>query len=275
MCESHAANADALVGEANEISALTRRNLVRGLASGSVALFAAACSTNELTGRNQLVFVDDSQLAKLSLDAWAQTKKETPITKDTAAIARVNRVAKKIQSAAGYGNQQWEFATFESKEVNAFVLPGGKVGVYKGLLDVASTDDQLAAVLGHETGHVSGRHAAERYSQSTLAETGMATAGAALGATNLAYKQQLYSVLGLGVQVGVLLPYSRLQESEADRIGVDYMHTAGYKVNESVTLWEKMAKLGSSRQPAFLSTHPAPESRAEDLRKYIAQKGYA
>jgi predicted Zn-dependent protease len=261
--------------ETGETSALTRRNLVRGLASGSLVLFAAGCETNALTGRNQLVFVDDAQLAQLSLSAWEQTKKETPITTNAAASARVRNVGQKIQKAAGYGGQTWEFATFESKEANAFVLPGGKVGVYRGLLDIASTDDQLGAVLGHETGHVSGRHAAERYSQSMLAETGMSAAGVALNNSNLQYKQALYSVLGLGVQVGVLLPYSRLQESEADRIGVDYMHAAGYKPNEAVTLWEKMAKAGGARQPEFLSTHPAPETRIEDIRKYIAAKGYA
>lgn len=275
MCELHAQHGVDANLQSNEISALTRRNLVRGLASGSIVLLAAGCETNALTGRSQLVFIDDNQLAQLSLSAWEQTKKETPVTRDSAAIARVQRVGHKIQNAAGYGNQQWDIQVFESKEVNAFVLPGGKVGVYKGILDVASTDDQLAAVLGHETGHVSGRHAAERYSQSTLAETGMAAAGVALNSSNSQYKQALYSVLGLGVQVGVLLPYSRLQESEADRIGVDYMHAAGYDVKQSVTLWEKMAAQGGARQPSFLSTHPAPEARAEDLRKYIALKGYA
>ncbi len=276
MCEMHAGHIDNSSASAKgEVSAMSRRNLVRGLASGSIVLFAAGCETNTVTGRSQLLLIDDAQLASLSLSAWQQTKKETPITKDSAAIARVNRVGSKIQRAAGYGNQQWEFATFESKEVNAFVLPGGKVGVYKGILDVASTDDQLAAVLGHETGHVSGRHSAERYSQSMLAETGMSAAGVALSNTNTQYKQALYSVLGLGVQVGVLMPFSRAQESEADRIGVDYMHAAGYDVNQSVALWEKMGKQGGARQPAFLSTHPAPEARAQDLRDYIKLKGYA
>ena len=267
MCEMHAEH-DAKI-QGNENSALTRRNLVRGLASGSIVLFAAGCETNAVTGRNQFIVIDDSQLAQLSLSAWEQTKKETPLTKDSAAAARVNRVGRRIQQAAGYGGQNWEFATFESKEANAFVLPGGKVGVYRGLLDIASTDDQLAAVLGHETGHVSGRHSAERYSQSVVAETGMQAAGAVVK------NPTTFAALGLGVQYGVLMPFSRSQESEADKIGVDYMHKAGFKVNEAVTLWEKMAAQGGARQPSFMSTHPDPAGRAQALRAYIKAKGYA
>ncbi len=267
MCEMHAEHEAETQG--NEISALTRRNLVRGLASGSLLLFGAGCATNAVTGRNQLLLIDDAQLASLSLGACEPTKKETPLTKDSAAAARVNRVGRKIQQAAGYAGQNWEFATFESKEANAFVLPGGKVGVYRGLLDIATTDDQLAAVLGHETGHVSGRHSAERYSQSMLAETGMQAAGA------LVKSPTTYAALGLGVQYGVLMPFSRSQESEADKIGVDYMHKAGYRVNEAVTLWEKMAAQGGARQPSFLSTHPDPAGRAQALRDYIKAKGYA
>ena len=267
MCELHAEHGAETQG--NEISALTRRNLVRGIASGSVLLVAAGCETNAVTGRSQLLLIDDAQLATLSLSAWEQTKKETPLTKDSAAAARVARVGRKIQQAAGYGNQNWEFATFESKEANAFVLPGGKVGVYRGLLDIASTDDQLAAVLGHETGHVSGRHSAERYSQSMAADVGMQVAGATV-------KSQIaYAALGLGVQFGVLMPFSRSQESEADKIGVDYMYKAGFKVNESVALWEKMAAQGGARQPSFLSTHPDPAGRAQALREYIKMRGYA
>jgi hypothetical protein len=198
MCETHAGHfEEAGVSAKDGVSAMTRRNLVRGLASGSIVLFAAGCETNAITGRSQLLLIDDAQLAQLSLSAWQQTKKETPLTKDAAAAARVTRVGQKIQRSAGYGGQQWEFATFESKEANAFVLPGGKVGVYKGLLDIASTDDQLAAVLGHETGHVSGRHSAERYSQSILADTGMQAAGA------LVKNPTTFAALGLGVQYGV------------------------------------------------------------------------
>lgn len=243
-------------------------------AAAGLALLVGACTTNPATGRSQLAFVSDQQLVALSADAWSQVKAQTPVYRNEAAQNRLQRVGSRVARAAGLDPAGCEFVVFDSAERNAFVLPGCKMGVYRGLMDLAATDDQLAAVLGHETGHVTARHAAERYSQSTLAQVGMSAGQIALGGSQRG--STLAGVLGLGLQYGVLMPYSRLQESEADRIGVDYMVQAGYDADASVAFWERMiaADGGGSRPPEFLSTHPDPVNRIAALRAYIREKGY-
>lgn len=255
-----------------DLSTMKRRDVVRGLAAGTLLL--AGCETNPVTGRSQLVGLapDESQLAAMALDAWTKQKQSTPISRDPAANARLQRVGTRIANVSGLQNVQWEFVVFDKPEKNAFVLPGGKVGFYKGLMDIATKDDHIATVLGHEVGHVQGRHAAERYSQGVAAQLG----GAVAQQSGLGSSQLAMAALGLGLQVGVLLPFSRGQESEADRIGVDNMHRAGYDVRESVRFWEIMAReAGGSRGPTLLSTHPSPEGRMAELRAYINQRGYA
>lgn len=255
-----------------DLSKFHRRDIVRALAGGTLLL--AGCETNPYTGRSQFTGLapGDAQLSAMALDAWTKTKRETPISRDPAANARLQRVGARIANVSGLQNVQWEFVVFDKPDKNAFVLPGGKVGFYKGLMDIATKDDHIATVLGHEVGHVQGRHAAERYSQGAAAQLGSAVAQQ----TGLGASQLGMAALGLGLQVGVLLPFSRGQESEADRIGVDNMHRAGYDVRESVRFWEIMASQSSgSRQPTLLSTHPSPEGRMAELRAYINQRGYA
>lgn len=253
--------------------ALGLANAMRLLAGGCVAVLMAGCVTNDVTGRSQFIAMSDGELAQLSADAWTETKQKTPISKDVAAQARVKRVGLRIAEAAGLSNQPWEFVVFDTPDRNAFVLPGGKVGVYKGLLDLTDNDDQLAAVLGHEVGHVTGRHALERASQTTYTQLGLAVTQAA--GAQLGVPAQAGALLGLGAQYGVLLPYSRLHETEADRIGVDYMVKAGYKAGESVRFWEKMlAAEQGPRPPQILSTHPDPTNRITALKTYISAKGY-
>ena len=154
-------------------------------------------------------------------------------------------------------------------------LPGRQVAAYRGIMDLADNDAQLATVLGHETAHVTARHAAERYSQQMAVAAGTTLAAVALNESDSKYKGEIAAVLGAGVTFGIILPYSRLQELEADRVGVDYMARAGYPTREAITFWEKMAAEGGPRQPAFLSTHPAPETRMEQLRQHIRNMGYA
>jgi predicted Zn-dependent protease len=156
---------------------------------------------------------------------------------------------------------------FDTKELNAFVLPGGKVGFYKGLMNLCENDDQIAAVLGHETGHVTAHHAAERASQGLLAQIAGSVAGAK--------SEALGQLFGIGSQYGVLLPYERTQESEADILGVEYMHRAGYDVRQAVRLWELMGAQSGARAPEILSTHPDPANRIENIKAYIRAKGYA
>lgn len=242
------------------------------LAAGVAMAVLAACATNPVTGRSQLLLVDESQLTQASALAWQEVKQQTPTLNDAAAQARVRRVGLNIGRAAGQDTSGWEFVVFDSPERNAFVLPGGRVGVYRGLLELAQNDDQLATVIGHEVAHVTARHSAERASQSALTQVGL-TAGQALGGSQNG--RLLGAALGLGAQYGVLLPYSRLQESEADRIGLDYMAKAGYNPRQSVTFWERMRDAaGGGRTPQFLSTHPDPDNRIRALQEQIARQGY-
>ena len=251
----------------------SRRDLMRGIAGFGAASLLAGCATNPETGRSQLLLIGDGELSQLSMQAWTDMKAKTPISRDAAAGARVVRVGTKIQQAAGRGGEAWEFVVFDTKDLNAFVLPGGRVGVYRGMLDFVENDDQLAAILGHETGHVTAHHAAERASQQQVAGLGMTLGEAAMSGRG--GSSSIGQLFGLGVQYGVLMPYGRLQESEADKLGVDYMYRAGYDVRQSIRLWEKMGQQGGSRPPEVLSTHPDPANRMEALRAYINLKGYA
>lgn len=253
---------------------LSRREIVQGLAAGTVVA-ASGCVTNPETGRSQLMFISDQQLAQMSVGAWDEIKQQEPVSSDRRLNSRLQRVGDSITAAAGRQDQGWEYAVFDTDTVNAFVLPSRQVGFYKGLLDLAENDDQVAAVFGHEVGHVSGRHAAERYSQ-TIAATGLLTAATVwLASSDVENKGAIAAALGVGVQFGVLLPYSRRHELEADRLGVDYMAAAGYDPRQSLRFWELMNASGGQRPPELLSTHPAPETRMRALDAYIRQKGYA
>jgi predicted Zn-dependent protease len=247
-----------------------------GLAGGGLALVTAGCATNPQTGREQLIVVSDDALQNLSLQAWNDLKAKTPLVSDSRLSARVTNVGRKIAAAAGADAARWEFATFDQPQINAFVLPGGKVGVYRGLLELCDNDGQLAAVLGHEAAHVTGRHAAERMSRALLAQGGLQVA--ALGATRLPVeagaRQAILQALGVGVQYGVLLPFSREQELEADVIGLRHAARAGYDPREALTLWRKMAAAGPAKPPEFLSTHPSDANRIARLSEQLRAMGY-
>jgi predicted Zn-dependent protease len=167
-------------------------------------------------------------------------------------------------------SRDWEVRVFDDKTVNAFALPGGKIGVYKGLLGVAKTPDQLAAVMGHEVGHVLAHHGNERVSQSFAVSQTLALLEQWMAANNTAHREKAMGLLGLGSQVGVLLPFSRLHESEADEIGLQLMAKAGFDPRQSVKLWQNMSKAGGKAPPEFLSTHPAHETRIERLQASMA-----
>ncbi len=254
---------------------LSRRDLVRGLAAGTVVAFTAGCSYNSALGRDQLLMVSEADLIQLSISAWTETLKTEQRSDDPVLNRRVRRVGHEIVTAAGRGNQAWEYAVFENKEANAFVLPGNKVGVNTGLFKAIENDDQLAAVLGHEAAHVTAQHAAERYSQGMAAQLGMAAANLAMAQTDLGHQKELVGALGLGVQFGVLMPFSRQHELEADRIGVDYMHAAGFEPVQALKLWQNMASNpGKSKPPQWLSTHPSDETRISALQAYLTQRGW-
>src|SRR4051812_20151310 len=226
-----------------------------------VLLLFAGCVTNPETGRKQLNLVSSSQEAQLGLQSFQELKQQTPISKDPAANALVQRVGKRIASVAELPNAQWEFVVFDSKEANAFCLPGGKVGVYSGLLPITKDEAGLATVIGHEVAHAVAHHGAERMSEATIMQTGGQLLGAALSASDPRWQQAANVAYGLTTSVGRELPHSRQQESEADRIGLTYMARAGYNPREAVNFWQRFAAYNQQAgagggTPAFLRTHP-------------------
>jgi predicted Zn-dependent protease len=166
--------------------------------------------------------------------------------------------------------QHWEVEVFAEPSANAFALPGGKIGVHTGMLEVARTPDQLATVLAHEVAHVAAQHSNERLSRSSLAELGLGVAELMVGADTPA-RQQLMALLGLGTQVGVLLPFDRAQESEADLLGLQMMARAGFDPRGSVELWRAMEEAGGGAPPEFLSTHPSSATRIQQLQRAMPQ----
>lgn len=255
-------------------SAMHRRDVVRGLWTGTMLLGVGAAGGCESTAA--FFAPSDADLVPLAAQAWEQTKAETPISRDPAANRRLMNVGPKIARVANRPNDNWEFVVFDSQEKNAFVLPGGKVGFYKGLMDFTDNDDQVAAVLGHEVGHVTARHAALRAGQQQATALGLALGGLAVGSTGMREDQKnaLLAVMGAGATVGIILPFSRQNELEADKLGVDYMHAAGYRAPEAVRLWEKMGAASSGGQPQWISTHPSPQTRVQELSAYINARGF-
>lgn len=260
---------------------MTRRELVQGLASGAVVAFGGAavggCEQNPALGREQLVLVSDGALAQLSAGVWNEARATTPETRDRAARARVRRAGGRIVEAAhrffprrGLDTYDWEFVAFEDEQVNAWVLPGGKVGFYTGILDIMDNDDQVATVMGHEVGHVVGRHAAERYSQQVLAQGMMVAANVALASSDRRHARKIAAVLGAGVTFGIVLPYSRRHEYEADRLGVDFMLGARYAAPEALRFWEAMAERSARAPLEFMSTHPSDANRIAAMHRHIA-----
>lgn len=247
---------------------LSRRSMMRGLACGGVVALAEGCAYNEELGRSQLLFVSSGQMAQLATSAWTDLKKQEPVTNDPKYVDRMRRVAPRIITASGNNPSEWEVQVFASKELNAFALPGGKIGFYTGILDIMDNDDQIACVMGHEVAHVNYNHSGERYSQSSLAQAGLTAAQLAVSGSQ--YQSQIMGILGVGAQVGVLLPYSRRHELEADKFGLRYMHRAGYNVDEALRFWNKMSAQQNGAPPELLSTHPSDATRIAQLEKEIA-----
>jgi predicted Zn-dependent protease len=235
----------------------------------------AGCTTNPESGRSQLMLVSPGQEAQMGLATFDQIKRQEKISADPAANARVQRVGRRIAASVGreIPNAQWEFVVFDSPQVNAFALPGGKVGVYTGLLKLAVSDDELAIVMGHEIAHVTSRHGAERTSQQyALAGVGLITAlGLEAKQVDPQERNLILAAYGVGATVGVALPFSRLQESEADAIGLRFAAGAGYDPRAAASFWRKMAAQGGAKPPVLLSTHPSDASRIRNLEQLAPQ----
>lgn len=224
----------------------------------------AGCQAAPVTGRQQLIVLPESQDAQLGLDAYQQILSQSTISDDPELNRRVQEVGRRIAAASPHPDWDWQFTVIENDEPNAFALPGGKVGVNTGLFQVAKNDDQLATVMGHEVAHAIARHGAERMSQQVLMQAGLAGLGIATDQTTAGLAAQAATLV-------VTLPYSRTQEAEADHIGLFYMAEAGYDPREAVVLWQNFESFGGARQPEFLSTHPAPGSRIENLRALLPE----
>lgn len=239
---------------------------IKPLAIGALCLTLTACATSP-TGRQQLTLVSDAQLNQMGAQAFEQYQQDLP-----QAGAAEQRYAQCIADAIVTAlpaeqqrAQDWQIRVFESDQANAFALPGGYMGINTGLLNVARTQDQVAAVVGHEIGHVLARHANERVSTQTATQLGLSVLSSVSGMQGPA-GEQMMGALGLGAQYGVLLPFSRRHESEADIIGLRLMADAGFDPRASVTLWQNMEAAGGARPPAWMSTHPSQGQRMAGLQ---------
>ena len=256
-----------------------RRTLLRaglGLLSFPAAQFLQSCATVPITGRSQLRLLSEAEEARIGVQAFAQLREKEEKrgrllseAEDPAAHAWVKRVSERVIWASGLGQKyKWDYMIINApKTVNAAAIAGGRIIIFTGILPVARDDAGLATIIGHEVGHVMAHHTAERISQDQLVGLAGLAAGIATG-SDLAM-----AAVGLGAQVGVLLPYSRAHENEADHIGILLMAKAGYDPRESVALWQRMSEAsgGSERGPEFLSTHPNPGTRIDNLQAWIPQ----
>jgi predicted Zn-dependent protease len=234
-----------------------------------ITICLSSCAKSPL-GRNQLKLYSSSQLTGMGEQAFAGMKTEQKVSNQQVS----NQYVKCISDAITQHVPQsvfvgvWELVVFDSSQINAFALPGGKIGVYTGLIELTENQHQLAAVIGHEVAHVIAEHGNERMSSTALIGMGMEVTNQLLKANKVASSNMIMAGLGLGVQVGVKLPFGRTHESEADLIGLDLMAKAGFDPQQSINLWQNMAKSsGDKRQPELLSTHPLPATRIENLAK--------
>lgn len=252
------------------INALIQRSTIKRITIvlGLVGVLASCAQSP--TGRNQVLLVSDKQMDAMGVESYAQMKQKQPLSKNSAMNTRVACVAKAIvQQLDDSQREGWEVNVFETPQPNAFALPGKKIGVNSGMMSVAQTPDQLAAVMGHEVGHVLAKHGAERVSIQMATQGGMKVLRVISGEPS-PMKNTLFGLLGAGAQFGVTLPFSRKHESEADLIGLELMAKAGFNPQASVELWQNMAKVSKGAPPEFMSTHPSHSTRISALQKNIS-----
>ena len=240
------------------------------------------CQPAPVTGRRQLTLVSQSELLQMSFRSYDEFLDENQVVRGTQQAAMVRQVGEKIAAATedylrdnnmgdrveGY---KWEFSLIADTSINAFAMPGGKIGVFTGILDVTETRAGLATVVAHEIAHAVAWHGNERMSQGLLVQLGGIVLQEALRSEPVMTQRLFMAAFGLGAQVGVLLPYSRLHESEADRLGMIFMAKAGYDPREAVDFWQRMDSHKKGEPPQFLSTHPSSETRIAELKKFLPE----
>lgn len=247
----------------------------------AMSLLFSSCGSVPVTGRKQLNLVSNQEVLTISLQQYQQFIKSAPISNDKKNTALVQKVGRNIANAVetylknnGYADElssyAWEFNLVKSADVNAFCMPGGKIVVYEGILPYTQDETGLAVVLGHEVAHAVAKHANERMSQQMMTEYGTAAIGTALGGTSAGVQQVAAAAIGLGSQYGILLPYSRKQELEADKLGLIFMAMAGYNPSQAAAFWTRMSQQGSST-PEFMSTHPSDNTRIQQIEKDLPE----
>jgi len=257
--------------------------LLRPVIMVCVLLSLTACSTVPITGRSQLSLIPGSSMLTMSLQQYDTFLKEHKLSSNQEQTVMVKKVGDRIRDAveryfAASGlrehlaDYKWEFNLVEDKQVNAWCMPGGKVVVYTGILPVTKGEAGLAVVMGHEIAHAIAEHGNERMSQGLLAQLGGVALSQALATRPEATRQLWMTAYGVGAQYGAILPYSRIQESEADHLGLVFMAMAGYDPNEAAAFWQRMAAQKSGQAtPEFLSTHPSDETRINNIRRLIPE----
>jgi predicted Zn-dependent protease len=220
------------------------------------------------TNRSQMIFLSSKEELDLGEKSYKESLSQSKVISGTKDANRIKNIGLKISKVAARDDYEWEFNLVENDAMNAFCLPGGKVVVYTGILKVAHNDDQLATVISHEIAHALARHGAEKMSASMIQQGIGVVGNIALGAKAPQYQNLFNQTYGIGSQVGVMLPYGRMQESEADEIGIYLMAKAGYNVNEALKFWENMSK-GKEEGSDFFSTHPNSSTRIDDIRRVI------
>jgi len=234
--------------------------------------FFTACTTVPEVGRSQFNLISPSMERSMGRDAFTQVKATTPFSNDANATAMLQRVGRRIAAVADLPKAQWEFVLFSQSQANAFCLPGGKVGVYTGILPITQNEAGLATVLAHEVAHAVAHHGSERISR-VIAIQGLGIALISnMNDVDASTRNLLYAAYGLATTIGTELPHSRLQESEADKIGLIYMARAGYDPEEAIEFWERFAENNNKKNsstPWFLRTHPLDEQRIENLKRLM------
>lgn len=255
------------------------KNLVLSTAIG---LLLAGCGSVPLTGRKQLMLVSDSEVLTSSLSQYNDYIKTATKSGSASQTAMVKRVGQKIASAteqylrqsgleSEIKNYSWEFNLIKDNQINAFCMPGGKIVVYEGLMKLVSSDDELAVVIGHEVAHAVAKHSNERMSQQIAAQYGSQILSAALSDKSSLVKNMAGTVYGLGAQYGVMLPFSRTHELEADYMGLTFMTMAGYNPDVALTFWQKMSASSGGKVPEIMSTHPSDEHRISEIKKALVE----
>lgn len=242
-----------------------RLTLVAALA----AVLAVACATSPL-GRRQIVLVSENDIGQAGVAAYKQMQQKMPQSQNTRQVAYVQCIAQNVTAAiprlSTKGSLRvpasWEMTVFDSKDINAFAMPGGKMGVFTGLLRVAKTQDQLGAVIGHEISHVLAGHSAERYSDQIVSQVGGAVVQVATGVDG--------QIVGAAANAFIFLPFSRAHETEADLLGMDLMALAGFDPRQAIALWQNMAKAGGAKPAEILSSHPSDATRMQNLNERLS-----